>query len=477
MENNKAKLRSDVGTSRDANDVTRKDTGICRERISKYQTITLDPWQKRVLKHTGNILLCTGRQNGKTLILSVKAGKYMLKHKNSKILVVSLTEDQAQLIIIMIRNYLESNNLKSICTGTERPTKNKILLKNGSQVLSRPVGVTGDSVRGFTGDILIIDEAARMQESIFTASKPTLFTTGGKIWMCSTPFGKKGYFYESWLNKYKRWEVFHVNSEDVAHNRVICDSWTEQQRADAIRLLSEEKNDMSELQYAQEYLAMFSDDLQQFFSDELINKVCVLKRRKSQTTQGYHKYFLGCDFARMGGDSTSYEILDKINNDYIEQVENLTESMKLTTYTHDKILDLDTLWDFKEIGLDVGAGSLGVGIYDFLLRSAVKRKVVPLSNLSRNLDHRGEKKKSLMKEDMYSVLLMMMERGNIKLLDDDDLRLSLKSVQKEFIMKNDEPTRVVIFSNPHKFSHIAEGLVRASWLANTKNINTFIDWV
>ena len=33
-----------------------------------------------------------------------------------------------------------------------------------------------------------------MPESVFTASKPTLLTTGGKIWMCSTPFGKTGYF-------------------------------------------------------------------------------------------------------------------------------------------------------------------------------------------------------------------------------------------------------------------------------------------
>ena len=64
--------------------------------------IKLDNWQKEIIGYDGNTLLCTGRQVGKTLTMSRKAAKYMLEHRNARIIVVSLTEDQAQLIIVMI---------------------------------------------------------------------------------------------------------------------------------------------------------------------------------------------------------------------------------------------------------------------------------------------------------------------------------------------------------------------------------------
>ena len=66
------------------------------------QEIKLDSWQKEVLDYQGNILLCTGRQVGKTFIMARKCAKYMLEHRGSKIIIVSLTEDQAKLIIVMV---------------------------------------------------------------------------------------------------------------------------------------------------------------------------------------------------------------------------------------------------------------------------------------------------------------------------------------------------------------------------------------
>ena len=172
----------------------------------------LDQWQDEILDYSGNILLNTGRQVGKTTIFAQKAGDYMMKNPGSRIIVVSLTEDQAQLMIIMTLDYLEKNDKKWIAKGKYKPTKNKIRLTNKSQILARPVGNTGDAVRGFTGDVLIVDEASRMPELMWTAAKPTLATTGGQIWMCSTPFGKQGYFYECWLNKNDRFKIWHVNT-------------------------------------------------------------------------------------------------------------------------------------------------------------------------------------------------------------------------------------------------------------------------
>jgi hypothetical protein len=192
MENHKTERDSSPRKSNNADDGL---SDLNRQSNDGTRGLVLDKWQVDVLNAKGHFLLCTGRQVGKTTIFAIKAAEHMINNPKSRIIVVSLTEDQAQLIIIMILNYLEKNYKDRIAKPySKNITKNKIVLKNGSQVLSRPVGQTGDAVRGFTGDILIIDEASRMPESVFTASKPTLLTTGGKIWMCSTLLEERAIF-------------------------------------------------------------------------------------------------------------------------------------------------------------------------------------------------------------------------------------------------------------------------------------------
>jgi len=435
--------------------------------------IILDEWQKDALAHDGNLLLCTGRQVGKTFIMSRKASEYMINHKNAHIIVCSLTEDQAQLMIIMVLDYLEKHYKRWIAKPySKNVTKNKVVLVNGSQILARPVGNTGDAVRGFTGDVLILDEASRFNEFIFTASKPTLLTTGGQIWMCSTPFGKQGYFYEAFTNKNDRFKVIHTNSWDVINKREISEKWTQRKKDEAIKFLEEERKDMSELQFAQEYLGKFVDDLQQFFPDDLIKRCCDVKRRDI-IPEG-KDYYLGLDIARMGKDETSFEILERRDKNDLVQRENITTKKTLTTETFNTILTMHKAWKFRKIGIDAGSGSLGVGLLDFLIKEAnIRNHIEALNNRSRALNRSGDRKANLLKEDMYEIMRMMMERGYLHLLDDDNLMLSLKSVQFEFLTSPGKKSQMRIFGN---YTHIAEGLVRAAFLANQKKLNTKIYW-
>lgn len=434
--------------------------------------IVLDKWQQEALDHKGHLLLCTGRQIGKTYILSRKCAERMINGAKTKIIIASLTEEQAKLIISMILRFLEDNHKKLICSGKNKPTQNKIMLKNGSVALARPVGNTGDSLRGFTGDILVLDEVSRFNELILTAARPTLLSTGGEIWMASTPYGKKGYFWDCFQNKDGRFKVIHKSSEEAIRERPISQGWTEKQRAEAMKFLDEEKNSMSVLQYGQEYLGLFMDDLRQFFDDELIQRVCVLRRRPN-ILKG-RSYYLGVDLARMGDDDSTFEILDKIDDETIEHVENVVTKKTLTTVSEDLIINLNSIYDeIKFIAIDAGSGSLGVGIFDHLLRNdSIKSKLIAINNRTRPLDKKGKTKTRLMKEDLYDNLRVLMEKKIIKLLDDDSIRLSLKSIQYEYVVTPSKETRVRIFGD---YSHIVEGIARAAYMAKEKSLNVWMD--
>ena len=54
----------------------------------------------------------------------------------------------------------------------------------------------------------------------------------------------------------------------------------------------------------------------------------------------------------------------------------------------------------------------------------------------------------------------------VKLLKDDELIQSLKSVQYEYMVKRGEKTELRIFGN---YTHIVEGLIRAAWCAKEDN--------
>ena len=430
--------------------------------------LIIDQWQKEVLEAKGDILLCTGRRVGKTYILARKAIDRMAKVGKTKVVVVSLTEDQAMLILAMSLNYARENYDYLVEKGKERPTLKTLTFKNGSKMISRPVGQTGDSIRGFEGGILIVDEASRMPPQFWIAAKPIILTTCGEIWMASTPHGKEGYFWKRFDESYNkkepkaRYKPFYVTTEQVIRDRPISESWNKEQKEAAEKILAEDKNEMSILEYGQEYLGLFLDDLRQYFNDNIINACCTGKREEfPRRTDNY----MGVDVARYGGDEITYEVFNRKNQNSVKQVENIVKKEQSTTQTESEIKQLTNIWQCEKVGIDAGAGSLGVGIYDrLILNLFMKRKVVPMNNREIVLDREGKHKQRIFKEEMYDNLKSMMEKGEITMLDDDGVKDSLKSIQIEY--KEDGTTH--IFGS---YAHIVEGIIRAAWLCKKEKIN------
>jgi len=419
--------------------------------------LTLDKWQKEYITTDGNkdcFLLC-GRQVGKTTAMSIKAVKLCLKSfkRGEFVLICSITEKQAYHMLAKALSYAETNYPTRIITkGKEKATKHKIMFKNGTGILCHAAGETGEGLRGFTIKKLMIDEGSRMSEEFFIAVQPMLSIVKGSMDIASTPFGKlhddgtEKFFYK--CSKDPKYKQFYVSSED-------CPRHTKE-------FLQTQKKRMTKLSYAQEYLAVFTDELKRLFTDELINQTCVLKKEIKSKNQR-SKFYLGVDVAGFGSDECTYEIIEKLQNKILIQRENIVERKNKTTETTRTILKLENEWNFRKIGID--DGGVGFGVFSELLENKkTRRKTEALNNASRSLDKEDKKKKKLLKEEMYINLMVLMENNQIKLLDDDEVKASLASIQ------SDEGK---IFGGN---SHITEGIIRAVWEATkdkTLNIMAF----
>jgi hypothetical protein len=407
--------------------------------------VNLDDWQKKVLETQGDICLRSGRQVGKSTVVSLKAAEYAVKNAKSTILIVAAVERQARLLFDKTLGYLMDHHKDKIKRGKDKPTQHKINLINNSVIYCLPTGLTGYGIRGYTVNLLIADEAAFIPEEVWLAVTPMLAATKGTKWLLSTPHGREGYYYSCFSDP--NFTSFHVSSEDCP--RISRD------------FLEREKKRLTIAQYAQEYLGEFVDELRQFFPNDLIEEAMILKRPQYMSPNV--NTYCGVDVARMGEDESVIISIQKLSEDKYYMLDIYVSTKTLLTDTADMIRNYDRKYHFSKIYIDTtGVGS---GVFDHLLRcDEVKKKIISIENASRSLDSSSSLKKRLLKEDLYANLLRMMERHMIELFDDPEIALSLKSVQYEYDLKT---SRIKIFGN---YTHIVEALVRACWGSQDKHL-------
>ena len=430
-----------------------------------------------------HILLAKGRRIGATHLFAQKAVEWLRTHHNhhptSQIVCASLTIDQAQLLIAFATSYAQEKYPELIGKKKDAPTLNRLVLKvnkNRRILLAKPVGDTGRSSRGFEGQVLMIDEGGFQPDLFFEAAKPILATTNGRIWMFGTFDGQEGYFWKNYeraiikKDPKARFKVWEMDSETVSRKRPISPSWTLEQREGFIAFLKEEKDDMSEMAYAQEYLGIASVDKRQFYSDEWIEKVCHVDK-KTQEIKEEGDNFGGFDLARMGGDSFTAETLKRISKKNIIQIDHFTKKMLLTTENERLVMEFTRKWKNNKSGIDAGAGTLGVSVLDHLMEiDDMKRRIVAMNNRQISINQEDGKQR-LFNEDMHDNLRAMGERGEIHLFNDDEIKASFRSVRWDIVEDQHGLHKVRISG---RNTHIVEGIKRAAELAKSKGLNIFI---
>lgn len=169
---------------------------------------TLDPWQLDVLESQApGILLNVTRQGGKSTVAGLVGSREAVCEAGSTVLVVSRAQRQSQLLFRKILDVFWRLDLGD-WMAPDAESRLHLELPNGSQIAALPG--SEETVRGFSAvNLLLIDEAARVPDDLHSALRPMLATSQGRELDMSTPWGRRGWWYESIRDRRQSGWVYH----------------------------------------------------------------------------------------------------------------------------------------------------------------------------------------------------------------------------------------------------------------------------
>jgi hypothetical protein len=200
-----------------------KKTGAKGDGWERIQFVP-DRGQEQVLgsKSKRGILNCC-RQWGKSTVAALKAVERAYRVPGSLILVASPGERQSTLLVSKAREFVRTLGVRA------RGDAASVVLPNGSEIVGLPG--TEATVRGYSAV---------------------------SLWLLSTPYGKRGFFYEAWEHGGPEWERVSVSATDCSR---ISTAFLETAR-----------RDMGGAWFAQEYLCNFVDSEGSVFGRDVVER-------------------------------------------------------------------------------------------------------------------------------------------------------------------------------------------------------------
>jgi len=232
------------------------------------------------------ILLLCSRQVGKTLVAAALALRTALLEAPALVLVLTPSERQSSEFVRRINELHEAlrqpRNLAGRVQSVHEkqaaeadqdevylrlPVKTReshlqLHLDNGSRIIGLPA--SEGKIRVYSSvALLLIDEASRVEDSLYRAMRPMLAVSRGRLLALSTPFGKRGWFHDAWHGE-GDWMRVKVTAEQCPRIPAA--------------FLAEERRALGERWFRQEYLCSFEDtidavfayaDIQAALSDEI----------------------------------------------------------------------------------------------------------------------------------------------------------------------------------------------------------------
>lgn len=189
-------------------------------------------------------VICSGRQNGKSYLCKQLLLYFAINNPQWQIMYVSMTYSQTNKLYKEILNAIKPSGVIAYTNSKE----NSIVLVNGSEIYFKSYN-NADAIRGYSLDLLIIDEAAYCKDEDWNAVfRPTLAVRGKKCVLCSTPRGRNWFY-----------TLFQYGIDDENHNfKSYKATYKDNPFANADEINSAKKQ-LPEKIFQSEYLAEFVD--------------------------------------------------------------------------------------------------------------------------------------------------------------------------------------------------------------------------
>ena len=219
------------------------------------------PFQRDLLLSTAShVVLMASRQLGKSTCVAAVAWDGFLR--GLTVVLITPHEKQAKEFLLRVKEFrdadpfapLDIQFLKTEVSAASHP----------GRILAMPAT---DSARGFTADVLILDEAAQIADDDIAAVLPMRKKVTGRLLVTSTPMWKEGDFHRWWTEP----NDFH---KVLGHYRDCGDP-------ELIEAIEKERDVISSARFAREYDCLFAGGGDPLLSSAVLaratdNKECAL---------------------------------------------------------------------------------------------------------------------------------------------------------------------------------------------------------
>jgi hypothetical protein len=215
-----------------------------------------DPWQARALRsRSDRLMLLASRQSGKSTVTSCIALHQALYTPGSTTLLFAPVERQSE---ELFRKITRAYQALGRPVAPRKELALSLELENDSRVICLPGKEA--NIRSFSSvNLAIIDEAARVGDDLIMGVSPMLAISRGRLLMLTTPFGRRGIFFDTWEGDDPAWErIRAVAGECPRYDPAFLEG---------------ERRLLGPRYFAQEYESAFVDAEGQLFSTESIEAI------------------------------------------------------------------------------------------------------------------------------------------------------------------------------------------------------------
>lgn len=355
-------------------------------------------YQKNFLD-TDNRRRCfvAGRQVGKSTVMIWLAIWKWATRKNHDVLIFSPSQRQATEFFDKLKGEIETWIDHPEKYGITYETKTELHGSHGSRIVALTAAGSGTTIRGYTSDTVIIDEAAFVETEFYTSViSPMLLRTEGDFVLGGTPWGQSGFFYDKFHDS--RWfslQVSTLECPDVSMDQV-----------------EEMQDDLSRLEYEREVLGKFKEKQNAAFPEETIKR-CIYRGEDPQDIypdRADAPCYLGVDPARYGGDRAVFTSIDEVGNVFDTRIETQTTIPEIENI----VRRLNNQRGYEKILVD--ENGVGGGAFDYL---ADMTNAEPMKFTIQS------------KQEIYQNLRRLMEDGEILIPDRKDHIGELRDMEYE----------------------------------------------